>query len=323
VTTSPLIIWFACAGIHFTSAEHMHTKTFATADDNHLVDETQDTASKFAAELTRAQFSDRNCDPFCHPINCSHTWQLAGGAEFVHSKPRFEDGAEKDSADNTFDFQLVPSARVWLDVISPTQIHFLARYWSYSDDTPATPAQHAPLAGNQFFMSLDAYTIDMEIGQQLDFGLWKTVISAGVRNAWFDQAVISLDTGNEVSRRLHTIGPLIGADIRRQLFWGFETVSVARMSLLVGESLWNNAAGQTDTDDIGSIFDLQIGLAWKKEFCRLGELSLRAVWEHQFWFGAGSYFQSTATIGNGVFDIQPDDHDVAFMGYALAVELRR
>jgi hypothetical protein len=75
------------------------------------------------------------------------------------------------------------------------------------------------------------------------------------------------------------------------------------------------------TDDIGAILEMQIGLQWRRQITSAAGLFVRGGYEQQLWFGAGTFFRGERTPGDGILDIQPDDHDAAFMGFGLTVGL--
>ncbi|NIL99046.1 MAG: hypothetical protein GTO53_13775 [Planctomycetales bacterium] len=267
--------------------------------------------------------TDMSCgiDPHCH------WWQpqkLRGGVEVLWVKPRLEDGAEEDSATNVLDFHLDATPRIWLELLNANDKGVRARYWHFTEASRSSSVSHIPLAGNENQMLLDAYTIDLEAAKHVDWDDWQFTLGTGIRYAWLEQQVRATDTGDFVLKRFNAIGPMVSLETCHPIGQTiFTWVANMRASILVGESDWRTSSVSQTTDDIGAIFEMQIGL--ESHFCRnaFGELFVRVLWEQQHWFGAGTHFSGANTVGNGIFGIQPDDYDMAFMGFGIAVGLLR
>ena len=250
-------------------------------------------------------------------INC-RPYKFRGGADVILFKPRFEDGAEEDSALHVLDFHLDAAPRIWLESVRSDCLGLRSRYWHYTHGSAISTVAHVPITGTQHQMLLDAYTIDVEVAKFLDFHNWQLVLGTGFRYAWLEQQVMATDTGDFVLKRYNAIGPMFALDTRHQIGRNFACLANVRTSILVGESKWSTSANEQTTDDIGANLDMQLGLEWLCRYPDWGELFIRLLWEQQHWFGAGTHFSGTNTVGNGIFALQPDDHDVAFMGFGLA-----
>jgi len=245
-------------------------------------------------------------------------WQ--SGVEFTVVKPRFEDGAEEDLYGEVLDYSMCVAPRVWVGYIDPQQAGLRARYWQFDQRSQPASSEHVTLGPGYKRMGIEAHAVDLECTQDVPFRYWSFRYAAGVRYAVFEQRIDSLAVQDFVFKRFHGVGPTCALENRLPL-WETPIALVfgARGSLLVGESRWANRTERNETDDIGAIVDMQLGLEWVRVFRRGGTTFFRFGWEQQHWFGAGTFFDGAATSPNDIFAIQPDDHDVAFMGFGVAL----
>ena len=68
---------------------------------------------------------------------------------------------------------------------------------------------------------------------------------------------------------------------------------------------------------------MHFGFAWRRDRTLLGDVFAHAVYEHQSWFGAGTYFNEIPGAGATSPNLRRDDHDVAFMGFGVAIGFER
>lgn len=263
-----------------------------------------------------------------HPEPCvPERWarcELYAGGEIVVMKSRFANGAERDRMGEVFDFNMIALPRVWLGYWNPGDNGLRARYWQYRDDSAPTPAEPVTWDEPLRFMRLDAGTVDLEIAQRLNLAGWHLTVGVGGRYGWLDQKVASVDTDAFTSKRFHGIGPVIAVDMRRPFGCrGFSWVANLRGSLLVGESRWRDPYGVVDSDDIGSIAEIQLGLEWRTPFGARSELVVSGMYEQQMWFQAGTHFHEDAPNRQFTPDLRTRSHDVAFMGFVTSVQLVR
>jgi len=242
------------------------------------------------------------------------------GFEFTLLKPRMEDGAEEDLNGDMLDYQMRLGPRVWVGYVDPQQAGIRARYWQYDQASKSADVAHVPIVPGPKRMSVEAHTVDLEVTQAMAFCHWDFTFAAGMRYALFEQRVDSLAGSDFVMKRFHGIGPTCSLENRLPLFGSqLSLVFSSRGSVLVGESRWAHPPASNDTDDIASIVDVQLGLEWLRKFDRGRSVYFRFAWEQQHWFGAGTFFDGEPTTPHGILAITPSDHDVAFMGPAMAL----
>ncbi len=247
------------------------------------------------------------------------------GGEIILAKPRFEDGAEEDEQGAVMDFlHLHATPRVWLGVVDEQGLGLRTRFWRFEDVSNADRVLHVPLQGDYAGMEIEAYTIDAEITQQFCICQWDAIVASGVRYASLEQKIVAADADDYRAKLFHAIGPTLSLDLHRSLGrFGFAWIANARGSLLVGEARWSAPNRIHHTDDLGAILDMQIGLQWTRCFPRLGKVAVRGTYDQQNWFGVGTFFATESSAANGMLGVQPDDHDIAFMGFSIGVELTR
>jgi hypothetical protein len=259
------------------------------------------------------------------PLDRLRCLGIEAGCEAMFLKPRFEDGAEHDGQGRLLDYHLDAAPRFWLNVANPSGLGLRSQFWWYDNASRKSLVSHIPVAvAARGFMEIRAYTVDLEIVQQRQVGPWQLALGAGARYGSMTQTARSTSLPAYLRRQLDAAGPALSVQIRRPFGdFGFAWVVNARGSLLSGRTLWEDPASSLSTDDVASTAELQVGLEVRRCIPRWGMLMVRSVWEQQNWFGAGSYFSSSGTVGEGVFGIQQDDHDIAFMGFGFALGLER
>lgn len=259
----------------------------------------------------------------CLGISPPRQW-YAGG-EIIMAKPRLEDGGEEDEQGHAMDFMhLHATPRVWLGMVQEEGIGLRARYWRFEDVSNADRVLHVPLQGDYASMGIAAYTIDAEITQQFSICQWDAIVASGIRFASLEQKIMATDAEDFRGKLFQAIGPILSLDLHRPLGrFGLAWIANARGSVSVGGAQWQAPGRTQNTDDIGAILDMQIGLQWSRCFPHLGQVAVRGTYDQQNWFGAGTSFGTESSAANGMLGIQPDDHDLAFMGFSIGVELTR
>jgi hypothetical protein len=277
--------------------------------------------ARIRERLDRAPGEQARSDTCFHdPDGPVDRWRFYAGVEFCVVKPRFEDGAEEDRSAAILDYKMALAPRAWVGWLHPEGAGLRTRYWQFHQSSEVSQAEHFPIAGPFEQMSIEAHTIDLECTQAMDFRRWAITLAGGVRYAIFEQRVDSLEAPDFAMRRFYAAGPTCCLENRMPL-WDTQLALFfsARGSLLVGESRWANPATGNHTDDIGATLDMQLGLEREWELRCGRSLFCRASWEQQHWFGAGTFFDGSLTGPGAILAIQQDDHDVALMGYTVAV----
>jgi hypothetical protein len=274
----------------------------------------------------------------CAEEDCARCQQAAfryyAGGEALVAKPRFEDGAEEDSAGRMLDFHMEPSARLWTGFHNLHGWGVRGQMWTYDNGTDRAPVWHFPLSGATKWMEFEAGTIDLLGTQRTEFQNWTLDLGGGFRYAWLEQGVVTTDRLDFLWKRFHGFGPVATADLRGPLGplgkLGLAYVVNVRGSLLAGEATWSNPFARQNTDDIGAIAELQVGLEWKRRLEGGQELFIRAVYEHQTWFGGGAYLNESyahiLSLPAGPLRFssgaRQDDYDLALMGFAFGAGIQ-
>jgi hypothetical protein len=272
-------------------------------------------------QLETTWFDEEGCLPYgcCRPFR-----RYYGAIEMVLAKPRTEDGAEEDQLTRVQDFHLDETYRVCFGYSNENGFGLRSQFWRFDRPAVPKPADHVPIAGTFKQTSIDAYTVDCVMTQDIDFCRWELVAGIGARYAFLEQRVDSMATADFVFKRFDAVGPLLLIDMRRPVgHWGFAWIGNVRGSLLAGRSLWSNATQSQSVDDIGTILEMQMGLEWKRQMAWGWSLFIRGMYEQQTWYGAGTFFSSSNTVGDTIFDIAQSDYDIAFIGFAFTIGFER
>ena len=253
-------------------------------------------------------------DHCSRPPCCRAVWEA--GVELTMLKPRFEDGAEEEWQADVVDFSLRPGPRVWVSRAQPDGWTIRGRYWQY--DHVSAPRWVTTLPGPRYaiFADVKADTVDLELAQELRLGRWSLLVGGGARYVTIQQTIQATESPDRWFKRLDAIGPTFSLEGQRVTrLECFSLFANFRGSLLSGKARWASPTESQDTDDIGSILEMQIGGELKWQFRRRGALFIRGGWEQQVWLGAGSFFTSAGVPAGEILAIQPDDHDLGFMGF--------
>jgi len=152
-------------------------------------------------------------------------------------------------------------------------------------------------------------------------------VASGVRYASLEQKIVAADAGDFRAKLFHAIGPTLSLDLHRSLGRsGFAWIAMP------ATRCWSAKRGGVRPTEFTTpttlarscaILDMQIGLQWTRCLPRLGKLAVRGTYDQQDWFGEGTSFATESPAANGMLGVQPDDHDIAFMGFSIGVELTR
>lgn len=248
---------------------------------------------------------------------CRLAW--GAGVEWTMVKPRFEDGAEEEWQQDVVDFGLASAPRAWLSFGDPAAAALRAQYWQFDHTSEPRRVVHAP-ADYRICALVEAHTVDLELTHEFHFERWSLRLGGGARYAMLQQTVQMTDGPDRWFKRLQAIGPTMALEsrwvTRLPHFWVFAN---CRGSLLSGEARRASPSEAQDTDDIGTILEMQVGgeLRWSSP--RGGALFVRGGWEQQNWLGAGSFFSAAGPSAGEILGVMPDDHDVGFMGFFVSL----
>jgi hypothetical protein len=275
---------------------------------------------------------------------CQPEWKILAGAEeqFLWSHVGNSDGVIIQNGNSVSDLGgYQPAALGWLGVENCNGTGFRARYWDF--DASSISFSNPPFDILSSGSSLQAYTVDLEATQRMDWGCWNLLGSAGARYASLNEASIFTDNFLNTSvspirndsvaagagSSFHGTGFTMGLEATRPLNdCGVNFVAGGRGSVLFGESsssaVTRVALGNTSntTEDAHSanethyIVEFQSGLEWSTYVAYIhGNVFFRGVFEYQLWSG-----QDAPTLINGAPTIvaQSPTQKVDFLGPALS-----
>jgi hypothetical protein len=263
-----------------------------------------------------------------------------GGADMLVLRPYVGDPREiriarqDESATYSLgenDYQLSP--RLWLGYVSECGLGARLRWWDFDHRLDGETGE---ITDEDFELwtvgRLDMYTVDAEVMQQMDVGLWKANVGGGLRVAGtgrrLDLGVTDLVdaeyTEASLSDRYDGVGPTIFAELRRPLGGsGFALVANARGSVLFGSRKLEAASSQDvelpfisasnlreEHDSVVSIGELEMGAEWARELQNGSRAFVNLLWEGQIWSGTGGL---TNVVNN----------DIGLMGFSVGVGFTR
>jgi hypothetical protein len=269
-----------------------------------------------------------------------------GGAEFTYLKPHYDHGLTTlihqfslmpgggampatysgyEFADVPWNYQGAP--RGWIGYEDASGFGVRGRWWSFDQSTAEETIQTLSYFGLGR-MGLDAYTVDLEATQQIAGGPWAVVGFAGMRYAEITTTIELEQTalnGQDFSdayadfmSKMSGVGPTMGVEGFRSLFWGLGLYGSARMSILYGNGKEREYIHTVNTsvpsemlilnsrDDLMMIFDLKIGVEWTHDLSGGTTIFARGSLEAQDWQSAYRW------EGTG-------SNDIGFFGFAGAV----
>ena len=281
---------------------------------------------------------------------------FSAGVDLVFLKPRYDDNLafstlttnadfSTDALGKNFSYNPEISPRIWISKEGYTGFSLRARYWTFDSSADAetasvsgsiTQVTSLPTGTSTGGLTLqaageslnansftEAYTVDFELGQRINFECWQMKAGGGFRHAAVEhgydaKAYNSEETlvgSSNVRNRFDGVGPTIFLEAKRPL--GFGNLALfgnARYSIMLGsfKTRETDTISVTDTyaSDVDStvrIGEIQLGLEWQKYFACGNRLYFTAAWELQSWEGAGSI------AGKGT--------DMGLSGFALSAGL--
>ena len=247
---------------------------------------------------------------------------LFGSVEVTFLKPHISGApaafASAGVASKTINGTWVPNVRYVLGYRGDSGLGVRARYWSLQHTFQYVPPYQAslapPLTPTVFGIRLEAIDTEVTLDQRLRH--FDLEMSAGVRygNLQYRSDVSTLFGVGTVT--FEGIGPTVSIGGRRALGdSGFSLFGNLRGSMLFG-GIRNNAplvympAGDF-SNEVMTIADNQLGLAWTQDLTSTWQLEIRSAWETQYWM--------SSTLSDDVYGI---GSNLALTGPTVAVELR-
>lgn len=183
-------------------------------------------------------------------------------------------------------------------------------FWSFNQNSPYVP----PYAPAEFGISVQAADAELTLAQPLRY--WNLGITGGVRYGKLQYSDPGLAVYNPGMVAFEGIGPTASFSGRRNLGnSGFSLFGKVRGSMLVGDirthALLVNTAAGTIEDEVMTILENQLGLAWNYNLTSQMQLEVRTAWESQYWMNS--------TLASDYYGV---GSNLALMGPTLAVELK-
>lgn len=250
------------------------------------------------------------------------TGRLFGSVEVTFLKPHVSGApaefASQGAASKTIEGTFEPNVRYVLGYRGDSGLGVRARYWSYQHSFQYLPPYQTqivpPNAPAVFGIRMEAVDTEVTLDQRLRH--WDIQVSGGVRygNLQYRSDVATLFGVGTVA--FEGVGPTVSIGGRRGL--GNSGVSLfgnLRGSMLFGEiknqsPLVSMPAG-TISNEVMTIADNQLGVAWTRNLSSTWQFEVRTAWETQYWMNS--------TLSDDVFGI---GSNLALTGPTVAVELR-
>jgi len=200
--------------------------------------------------------------------------------------------------------------RYVLGYVSDSGLGVRGRYWSFDNSTgyspPFAPAMfgiHVQAADTEVTMAQRMRHIDLEFSGGLRYGQLK-----------YTNPPLTLYGPGTVS--FEGVGPTASLNAQRSLGnSGFSLFGNVRGSVMIGDirtaSLLLNIPAGSIEDEVMTVFENQLGVAWNYHLTNQMLLEVRTAWETQYW--------ANSTLEDDFYGI---GSNLALMGPTLAVELR-
>lgn len=194
--------------------------------------------------------------------------------------------------------------------VSDSGLGIRGRYWSFDNATSYSP----PYAPAMFGIQLQ--TADTEITLYQRMRHVDLEFSGGLRYGQLEYSNPPLTLYGPGIVRFEGVGPTASLNAERKLGnSGFSLFGNVRGSVLIGDirtaSLLLNIPTGSIEDEVMTIFENQLGVAWNYDLTKQLELEVRAAWETQYW--------ANSTLEDDFYGIGTN---LALMGPTVAVEFR-
>lgn len=200
--------------------------------------------------------------------------------------------------------------RYLLGYTSDSGLGVRARYWNYDDNFNYVP----PFVPATLGITLDVADAEVTLAQRLRH--FDLELSGGLRygKLQYSNGVPALFSVGTLT--FEGVGPTASLSGRRAL--GNSGISIfgnVRGSMMIGDlrnqSLLTLMPAGTIEDEIMTVAENQMGIAWNRNLLSTWRLEIRTAWETQYWM--------SSTISDDVYGI---GSNLALTGPTVAVELR-
>jgi hypothetical protein len=240
------------------------------------------------------------------------TGGLFGSIEITFLQPAIS-GAQSVFGSGTgrlLDTSYQTGIRYVLGYVSDSGLGVRGRYWSFDNNSDYAP----PFAPAVFGIHVQAADAEVTMSQRLRH--MDLDVSAGLRYGTLEYTNPPLTLYGPGSVKFEGFGPTASINARRSLGGsGFSLFGNVRGSLMIGDiktgSLLLNIPAGTLEDELMTVFENQLGVAWNYHLPNHMLLEVRTAWETQYWMNT--------TLEDDFYGI---GSNLAFMGPTLGVELR-
>lgn len=200
--------------------------------------------------------------------------------------------------------------RYVLGYVSDSGLGIRGRYWSFDNSTSYSP----PYAPNMFGIQVQAADTEITLAQRMRH--IDLEFSGGLRYGQLEYTNPPLTLYGPGTVKFEGVGPTASLNARRSLGnSGFSLFGNVRGSVMIGDiqtaSLLLNIPAGTVEDEVMTVFENQLGVAWNHDLTKQLQLEVRTAWETQYW--------ANSTLEDDFYGIGTN---LALMGPTLAVELK-
>jgi hypothetical protein len=240
------------------------------------------------------------------------TGGLFGSIEITFLQPAIS-GAQSVFGSGTgrlLDTSYQSGIRYALGYVSDSGLGVRGRYWSFDNSSAYTP----PFAPAVFGIHVQAADTEVTMSQRMRH--WDLEVSGGLRYGKLEYTNPPLTLYGPGIVKFEGVGPTASLNARRSLGnSGFALFGNVRGSLMIGDietaSLLLNIPAGSIEDEVMTVFENQLGVAWNYHLPNHMLLEVRTAWETQYWMNS--------TLEDDFYGI---GSNLALMGPTLGVELR-
>lgn len=240
------------------------------------------------------------------------TGGLCGSIEITFLQPAIS-GAQSVFGSGTgrlLDTSYQSGIRYVLGYVSDSGLGVRGRYWSFDNDSDYAP----PFAPAVFGIHVQAADTEVTLSQRLRH--WDLEVSGGLRYGKLEYTNPPLTLYGPGTVKFEGFGPTASCNGRRSLGnSGFSLFGNVRGALMIGDintgSLLLNIPAGSIEDEVMTVFENQLGVAWNYRLPNHMLLEVRTAWETQYWMNS--------TLADDFYGI---GSNLALMGPTLGVELR-
>lgn len=243
---------------------------------------------EFASDKTFSSYEARldNLDCRLKKVECADhccsTPGMVAGAELVLARVFGSDNGMRGH-----DYEFAP--RLWLGWQGANGVGARVRWFEYFEANPASPDDS----------DLHVMTFDVEATSTLPMGSnWRGLLSGGIRYAEYDE----LDEGGGPVLGKHGAGPLIGAELHRNLSYRLNMYGIVREAIIFGNGI-NTFSPGADDYEIFAITEIQLGVEWNRALAGTARLFARAGVEGQFYHQVGDDDEEAFGLFGGILSV--------------------